>query len=57
MKHTEENLSEHPLIIIIIDSKTVRCKCGKDICLDRKWNPDLLERHNKGNGYKYNNGL
>ena len=50
-------MSEHSLVIKIIDSKTVRCKCGKDIRLDRKWDPDLLERHNKGGGCKYNNGL
>ena len=31
MKHLEENLSKHPLVIKIIDSKTVRCKCDKDI--------------------------
>ena len=57
MKHSEKNLSEHPLVIKIIDSKTVRCKCGKNIRLDRKWDPDLLERYNKGGGCKYNNGL
>jgi len=57
MNHSEKNLSEHPLVIKIIDSKTVRCKCGKNIHLDRKWDLDLLERHNKGGGCKYNNGL
>ena len=31
----------------------MRCKCGKDIRLDRKLDPDLLER----GGCKYNNGL
>ena len=35
----------------------MRCKCGKDVHLDKKWDPDLLERHNKGGGCKYNNGL
>src|SRR5437879_40072 len=46
MKHSERNLSERPPVIKTIDSKTVRCKCGEDIHLDRKWDPDLLERHN-----------
>ncbi|CAJ0760209.1 11768_t:CDS:1, partial [Entrophospora sp. SA101] len=31
--------------------------CGKDVRLDKKWDPDLFERHNKGGGCKYNNGL
>ncbi|CAJ0828624.1 6954_t:CDS:2 [Entrophospora sp. SA101] len=35
----------------------MRCKCGKDVRLDKKWDPDLFERHNKGGGCKYNNGL
>ena len=35
----------------------MRCSYSKVIHLDKKWDPDLLERHNKGGGCKYNNGL
>ncbi|RIB05228.1 hypothetical protein C2G38_2047769 [Gigaspora rosea] len=39
----EETLSEHPKVRKIIDAKTVICICGKQIRLDRNYDPDLLD--------------
>ena len=54
-KNSKEKLLRHPSVREVVDEFHVICKCGKKIKLDRKFDPDFLERHSKSSACKLTN--